>query len=157
MTEEASDPLYTAVMEGSLYLNSGGRWIHDGIEVTHPGLISFLHRSISWDDSLNKYVIRYGKGRATFTYENTVYFVKQIITETDPWQIQLMDDSIESLKPEELAVDNQNRIYCPVKKDHYACLLSSPHQQLLCHAVSDTELAINGKTCTLSPFRTRHE
>ena len=152
MVDADTETLYTAMLEGSITLDRHGIWYHNGDVLKHKRLAQFLHRHVVWDKELETYVIRYGKGRATFSYDRCVYFVKALDTNTSPFSITLLDDTSEELNYHSLRIDSAHRIYCTVKGGHDACFLRSPHQVLLQYAVSDHSLYLDGSNIPLSSY-----
>lgn len=137
-------PHYTTYMEGILRLSATGEWWHEGQPFTHPELAKLFHRSIVWDGESKRYVVRIGVGVAHFTYDDTAYFVAEIIENVGDWQVVLFDGSREPLHPETLSVGEENQLYCLVKGGHRARFSRSAHQHLLQYARSDSELEVAG-------------
>jgi uncharacterized protein len=131
-------------MEGTLRLSATGEWWHEGRPFTHPELARLFHRSIVWDEESKRYVVQIGVGVAHFTYDDTAYFVAEIIETASEWQVVLFDGSREPLVPSTLSVGDENQIYCVVKGGHRARLSRSAHQHLLRYARSDSEIEIAG-------------
>jgi hypothetical protein len=137
-----NSPTYTAYLEGSLRLSATGEWWHEGVAFTHPELIALFHRSIVWDAGTKRYLVRIGEGAATFTCEDTAYFVATLLTEQTPWYITLLDGTIEPLDPAMFSLGTDNQIYCRVKGGHRARLTRGAHQNLLCFAIDAETLLI---------------
>lgn len=137
-------PHYTAYMEGTLRLSATGEWWHEGRPFTHPELSKLFHRSIVWDEKTQRYVVKIGVGIAYFSYDDTAFFVAEIVEGPREWQVVLFDGSREALLPSTLSVGHENQLYCLVKGGHRARLSRSAHQHLMRYARSDTELEIAG-------------
>jgi len=148
-----NSPTETAYLEGSLRLSATGEWWHDGVAFTHPELIALFHRSIVWDAPTQRYLVRIGAGAATFTCEDSPYFVAAVITEHTPWRITLLDGSTEPLDPAGIWLGAENQIYCRVKGGHPARLTRGAHQHLLRYAVDAETLMIGAVPVKLR----RHE
>jgi len=144
--------LFTSYMGKELFLSKNGEWFHEGVKFSHKKLASLFHRSIRWDAELNSFVIRIGKGRATFTHDGYVRFVTAI-TETDAG-ISVIFASDESLpmSPKDLCIQQE--------EDQEIFLLRSPgfptarftrraQQLLLQYAQSDNSLKIGDAIFTI--------
>jgi hypothetical protein len=142
-------PHDTISLEGALHLSATGEWWHEGQPFTHVELIKLFHRSIVWDESTARYVLRIGAAVADFTCADTAYFVGEIIEDAAGWQVVLFDGSTELLVPASLAVGKEHQIYCTVKGGHRARFSRPAHQHLLRYARTESELEINGERVRL--------
>jgi hypothetical protein len=136
-------------MEGSLRLSATGEWWHEGTPFSHPELMKLFHRSIVWDETAQRYMVKIGVGVAHFTLDDTAYFVAEILEAPDRWQVTLFDGTTELLEPETLSVGAAHQIYCRVKGGHRARFSRAAHQHLMRHALSDTEIEIAGEKIKL--------
>ncbi|MCB0311252.1 MAG: DUF1285 domain-containing protein [Bdellovibrionales bacterium] len=146
------DPIYTAYLEGELKLDKHGKWFHNGAPFQNNNLIELFNRSITWDDSQNKYFLNIGKGRASFLVEDTAYFVLELLDEEVPCQVRLSDRSQEELILNQIEIGAENQIYCYVKNGHRARFSRSAHQALLKHASGPREIKLNGTVFPLIPI-----
>jgi hypothetical protein len=142
--------LYTAELKGHLRLSKDGDWYHDGKIFERKALSDLFHRSIVWDENDKEYFIRIGRERARFEIEDVPYFVSAI-TLTAPMQIKLLGGHEETLNPKKFSVGIESQIYYELLSGHRARLTRAAHQLLLQHAVSDSEIIINGTSITLNP------
>lgn len=141
------EALYTAYLDGKLILSAEGEWVHEGTPFQNERLSDLFFRSIEWEAERNRYVLRIGKGIATFTCEDTAYFV---LAFGPGWTAILSDGSSEPLSAGTLAAGRSSQIYCEVKGGHRARLSRAAHQTLLEHAVSDDQVEIQGKLYTIA-------
>lgn len=138
--------LYTAALAGSLKLSAHGEWLHEGRPIGHPRIREYLFRHIEWHEPSRQYRLRFGKGAATFTCEDTAFFVADFRDDGSRIILTLSDGSEETLVIDSLTIGAAEQIYCTVKNGHRARFLRGAHQYLLTHAVSDTELQLSGRT-----------
>lgn len=140
---------YTAYLDDSLILSQYGQWWHNGRPFENRKLADLFSRCVVWDAAQKRYFVQIGAQRATFTVEDTPYFVTAIDTDRSPWQIHLSDGSSEDFIPKHISIGKNDQFYFCVKQGHRARALRSVHQQLLQHAISDCELEISGKRVRL--------
>ncbi len=141
---------YTAYLDGSLVLSKYGQWWHKGQPFKNQKLSTFFHRSIIWEPDLKKYMLEIGPQRATFTCEDTAFFVTQLMDQEKPCKIKLADESCEILRADSLRLGAENQIYCRVKNgEHLARFGREAYQALLSHAQSDDTLCLDGQMVLL--------
>lgn len=147
-----TDIQYTAYLKGSLKLSKHGEWWHNGNPFTNKRLSDLFSRSIVWDKSANEFFVQIGKQRATFTLEDTPFFVLSINDQHVPWKIELSDGTSEILEPKSLVVGDESQIYCRVKGGAFKARFSrSAHQALLGYAGDDNSLLVSGERIILKP------
>ena len=147
MTEQQ---IYTAYLDGDLVLTNRGEWTHRGVLFSNPKLSALFHRSIVWDESQRRYLIRIGNQQATFTCEDCAYFVVSLIDQGSVWQLVLNDGSEEPLLPGTLSRGAESQFYALVKNGHRARFQSPAHQTLIMHAVDDNTLEVAGEMVRLT-------
>ncbi len=140
---------YTAYLEGSLKLSKYGEWWHNGVQFQNQRLAELFHRSIVWDEEEQKYFVRIGPQRASFTCEDTAYFVVALDVTKSPWQILLADGSTEVLDPSSLRCGKEDQIYCQVKHTYRARFKRAAYQVLLQHVRDEDTLLIDDKEVRL--------
>jgi hypothetical protein len=143
------EAIYTAYLTGVLTLSEHGVWHHEGVPFSNQKLSSLFHRSIVWSPTEKSYVVRIGKGQATFTCEDTAYFVSGLNTDAKPWEITLADGAVEELDAHSLHTGEHHQIYCTVKNGHRARFMRNVHQQLLEYAVDESTILVDGKRVLL--------
>lgn len=139
-----SEPLYKAYLEGRLLLRADGAWFHDGALFTNEKLIALFNRSLTWIESEGRYALRIGLGEASFSYEDTVYFVLAI-EESPELRVELSDGTSEPLEAGSLSSGKESQIYCRVKGPHRARLSRAAHQFLLARASGPAQVRLGGK------------
>lgn len=136
---------YTAYLDGSLKLDKFGQWWHQGRPFQNNKLSIFFHRSIIWEPSDARYMLQIGQQRATFTCEDTAYFVMRLLDQQSPWRIELNDQSTENLAARSLSIGAENQFYCLVKEgQHRARFAREAYQALLSYIVDESSLRIDG-------------
>lgn len=138
------DILYTAALDGTLTLTARGTWLHEGEPFTNAKLIELFNRSIHWDDNEQRYALIIGKGRASFTVEDTAYFVTRLDDQRVPWTVFLSDGSSEQLAPHTLCSGREHQLYCTVKGGHRARFSRAAAQILLEHAIDENAIEMGG-------------
>jgi hypothetical protein len=133
---------YTALLEGSLTLTKHGSWVHEGVPFSNPKVSDLFHRSVVWDTERKCPVVRLGAQQATFTCEDTPYFVAALRTDTMPWRIVLAGGSEEPLVPESISIGNEEQFYCRAKGTFRARFMRAAHQSLLEYVVDENTLRI---------------
>ncbi len=141
--------MYTAYLKGSLKLDKQGYWFHNEKPVLNKNISIFFNRHIVWDEDSKEYYIQYGKGRATFDYEDTPYFITQISINKNITFL-LNDESEEELKNSELFLGNDNSLYAIVKKQHYAKIQKNVFQILINYLEDEKTLRINDKVIKIN-------
>lgn len=141
--------MYTAFLEGSLVLSKNGEWWHNGAIFKNERLSELFHQSIQFDPEHNSYVVRIGAQQATFTCEDTPFFVSQIIENGSGARVKLLDGSEEPLDLGSLTIGAESQIYCSVKGGHRARLTRGAHQNLSLKAVDESHVNICGQTIEL--------
>lgn len=125
-------------------LNKHGEWVHEGIPFTNTKVSELFHRSVSWDEERRCFVVRIGLQQATFSCEDSPYFVAQVRTESSPWSIVLAGGGEEPLFPGSISIGKEDQFYCTVRGQYRARFMRAAHQTLLEHAVDENTLQIDG-------------
>lgn len=112
MKEEPSEQI--VIKAGDLVLNKDGRWILDGEEITHKGIISKLWSSlVRLEDG--RYVIRQGRFDAPVKIEDAPYVVESTRDDDENIVLILSDGSTEKLDPTEFWISDEHIPYTLVK------------------------------------------
>jgi len=144
------DERYLADLTKDLKLSATGEWWHKGQPFENRKLIELFNRSIVWDESAKRYLLKIGSNLASFVYEDTAYFVLSLNDKHTPWSLILSDQSEEPLVPSSLTLGEDNQVYCRVKGTHNARFSRAAHQQLLEHVVDEESLLIGDKKIVLA-------
>ena len=119
-------------MPGNLVFTKDGKWLHDGVEVTHKGVYLYFSKHIRHDSTLNKYLVQVDGKAVEVEVEDTAKVVKTIIKDSNNFLIYLNDDTQERLDSSTLAVSNEDIWYCRVGNNkEWARLLRPAVQALL--------------------------
>ena len=160
---DPNQPLYTALLQGSLRLSRQGDWWHNGKPFTNQKVAELFHRSLAWDPSRSAFVIRLGQQQATFDCEDTAYFVLSLVTSCLPWQIALNDGRLLALDPHSLRYGSEGQFYCAVRAavPDQGVEASAPlvlarfsrpaHQSLVEHAEDERSLRVGDEVITPLP------
>lgn len=140
-----SEVLYTALLQGSLRLSKTGEWFHNGTPFENQRVIDLFNRSVCWDDQRKTYVVRIGQGQALFSFDDTPYFVAELLDDASPWHVLLTDGSREELRPDTLRVGAEGQIYCEIKDGHRARFSRAAHQRLMIYVQDERTILIDGK------------
>lgn len=147
-SDKELEQLFTSYMGEELFLNREGEWFHEGTRFTHKKLAQLFHRSIQWDEELEQYVLRIGRGRATFSHEGYVRFITSLSEEHDTLTAHFADGTTSTLIPEQVCMTT-----CPTAtfilnppSHPRARFTRTAHQQLLQHAESENSIRIGNTT-----------
>lgn len=156
MSKHSSDKeleqLFTSYMGEELFLNREGEWFHEGTRFTHKKLAQLFHRSIQWDEELEQYVLRIGRGRATFSHEGYVRFITSLTEEHNSLTAHFADQTTCPLLPEQLCMTSSPSASFVLNVTSYppARFTRTAHQQLLQHAESENSIRIGNTTYQIS-------
>jgi hypothetical protein len=119
-TEEKRElPLLGQLRECALRLDREGRWLHEGVAVSHEGLCKALHRWIDRDEESGRYVVRAGQQWCYIEVDDAPFVVRKILASEEGDQLRidlrLSDDTQEELDYGTLRQDQRNVLYCDVK------------------------------------------
>ena len=113
-----------------LRITRDGDWLHDGEEVTHPGILANLRESLKVDAE-GHYLVA-GPARVPVELEDAPFVVVRVAAEGDRLEATLNDLSREPLDPETLSFDAEGVPHCRVKGGTFFARLSraATHQLL---------------------------
>lgn len=136
-------------LSGSIHLSAEGAWSHGGTEFTNERVADLFHRSVEWDEASAQYVLHIGQQRATFSREDTAYFVADLDGEIFPPQLRLLGGQEENLRPETLRVGDRHQVYCDLQNKHRARFTRAAHQHLMKYASGEQEFTFGGQVVRL--------
>ncbi len=94
-------------------LDAHGRWFHDGVPVTHPGLAQSFARWIARHPDDGRAILSNGYDWCYLTVEATDCFVTKLSSRPDgAIELTLFDGSCEPLEPHSLRVDQDGLLQC---------------------------------------------
>ncbi len=104
-----------------IFLSKDAKWFHEGVEITHKGIIRIFSRQIQ-KSADGKYFLQIGKEYANVEVEDTAWFVAAVSVIRNPgghikdYLLHLSDGTKEPLEPESLFLKQDKALYCKVKK-----------------------------------------
>ena len=113
-----------------LRITRDGEWLHEGEEVTHPGILANLRENLKVDAE-GHYLVA-GPARVPVELEDAPFVVVRVAVEGDRLEATLNDLSREPLDPETLSFDEEGVPHCRVKGGTFSARLSraATHQLL---------------------------
>lgn len=111
---------------GAFRIDREGTWRHEGVEVTHPGILRNLYANLRAD--AYGYHLQTGPLRVPVQVDDTPFVVVRVETGCDPGAITvyLSDGSQEPLDATTLMLDRRGIPYCRVKDGRFRARLSVP-------------------------------
>jgi hypothetical protein len=97
----------------SLRITRDGDWLHDGEDVTHPGIIANLRENLRHDAA--GYHLQVGPVRIPVEVDDAPYVVVRLAVEGDLAEITLNDMTREPLVADTLSIDAAGVPHCRVK------------------------------------------
>ncbi|MCB0330106.1 MAG: DUF1285 domain-containing protein [Bdellovibrionales bacterium] len=157
MDDSDIEKLYTSYLKKELFLNREGQWFHNGTAFTHKRLSELFHRSLVWDPELKEYVLRIGRGRATFSHEGFIRFVisLQEVEDQDAEscvRAHFIGGEVEALHPERLRLTEDESFVLLSEGRPPARLTRNAHQLLLEYGESERSIVMGGRTYTIPYF-----
>ena len=123
--------------EPRIFIDSRGRWFHDGVRITHRW--TYLENNKNLDmDSDGRFFVEEKGSRVYVECEDTPFVVTMVTKTEDGFSMRLNDESIEKLDLTTLTIAEQNIPYVRVKNGKFeARLLSAAYYELMKHAGKD--------------------
>jgi len=124
MTTSPPGPAGDPGPSGAFRIDREGAWHHEGVEVTHPGVLRNLFANLRAEGE--SYYLQTGPWRIPVQVDDTPFVVVSIGTGTGPHTIDahLSDGSEEPLDAESLVLDQRGTPYCRVKGGRFPARLS---------------------------------
>lgn len=106
--------------ESTIVLDREGRFFHDGVEVTHPGMAKAFSTWIARHPDDGRYILSNGYDWSYFQVDDVPYFVVRVRlpspeNSVESPQIELSDGTIEALAPDRLWLGQKDALYADVK------------------------------------------
>jgi hypothetical protein len=127
VTEEGSALAPSGMLtSGTFRIDRDGAWHHEGVEVTHPGVLRNLFANLRVEGDAHYLAI--GPARVPVAVEDTPFVVVRVEVEagTGRADIRLTDGSTEPLAVDTLVLDARGVPYCRVKEGRFRARLSVP-------------------------------
>ena len=119
-----------------LRIDRDGAWIHEGEEVTHPGILANLRSNLRLDGQ--GYYLEIGPVRVAVDVEDAPFAVLRVEREGEGLTLTVNDLSREALVPATLRFGPDGVPYCRVKEGRFeARLARAAAYQLLQHVEYD--------------------
>ena len=119
-TRPRSDPTTWTLPRLAIAID--GQWLHDGEEVTHPGILANLWSGLQVDE--RGHFIQIGPARVPIEVADAPYVVVRLESEADQLVLTLNDLSREALDVAHVAFDRGGVPHCRVKADHFTARFS---------------------------------
>lgn len=145
--------------ESRIRVDRDGHIWHEGERVLHPGLARTLARWIDLDDN-GRYVMRNALDWCFVTVDHTPLVVRSVRLETDPAmrvEVELSDDSTESLDLSTVQVDPDGVVYAHVRGGRLLARFDrQPSFKFLEHVETDERglmtFTLGSKTVRIAPL-----
>jgi len=123
--------------EPRIFIDSRGRWFHDGVRITHRWTYLENNRNLDIDGDGRIFVEEAGK-RVYVECEDTPFVVTMVLRTEDGFSARLNDESLEKLDFFTLAITGDNIPYVRVKNGKFrARLLRAAYYELTRYAEKD--------------------
>jgi hypothetical protein len=134
-----------------LRITRDGTWLHEGEEVTHPGILATLWESLRVDEA--GHYMEIGPVRVPVEVEDAPFVVVRVEPDDGTLTLTLSDLTREPLSPESLRFGVDGVPHCRVKGDRFRARLSrAATYQLLQHVEHEAD----GVTAALVVGGTRY-
>jgi hypothetical protein len=158
MTEAGTSPAAGgALPPGTFRIDRDGTWRHDGVEVTHPGVLRNLFDNLRAEG--NAHYLAMGPARVPVEVDDAPFVVVRIERPegADEPAAHLSDGSVEPLALDTLALDARGVPYCRVRSGRFRARLSVPAWLQLIRSAEadpvtgDPVLVLGGRRLRLRP------
>ena len=111
-------------VSGAFRIDREGAWRHEGVEVTHPGILRNLYANLRAEG--DSYLLQAGPWRIPVQVDDTPFVVVSTRAGSRPDSIaaHLSDGSQEPLDVESIVLDRHGTPYCRVKGGSFRARLS---------------------------------
>ena len=111
-------------LSGAFRIDRDGVWHHEGVEVTHPGVLRNLYANLRADGET--YHLQTGPFRVPVDVADAPFVVLRAEVDRDAGTVEmhLTDGTRERLRPETLRLDGQGIPHCRVKDGQFPARLS---------------------------------
>jgi hypothetical protein len=105
-----------------LTVNPEGEWLHEGQEITHPGILANLMRSLRRDAA--GYFIQAGRVRVPVEVADVPFVVVRVEPQGTALRLTINDETHETLDPPTLRLTAAGIPYCRIKGGQFEARLS---------------------------------
>jgi hypothetical protein len=139
MSMNLTDEQLERFRRSGILLDADGRFIHEGEEVTHPGLVAALWRWLDREPD-GRYVLRLDATRFVYLdVQDAPHVVRSLRFAGDRAIVRLADDTEEVLQPASVWVAPTHVAYCKVKDGQLDARFSTAAWGALCERISARE------------------
>jgi phosphoglycolate phosphatase-like HAD superfamily hydrolase len=110
---------------GYLALDREGRWLNDGVEITHARTVEAFWRGLTRDER-GRYLVRIGTEECPVHLHATPYFVRLVEVSPGGILLRLSDGGTERLDPATLELVENRYLHCSVKKERHEARFNRP-------------------------------
>lgn len=123
-TESDAAAVPDSSLSGLFRIDRDGLWHHEGVEVTHPGVLRNLYANLRADGET--YHLQVGPRRVPVEVDDAPFVVVRAQVESDAGSVtlHLSDGSRETLDPGTLVLDRRGVPRCRVKDGHFRARFS---------------------------------
>ena len=123
--------------EPRIFIDSRGRWFHDGVRITHRWTYLENNRNLDVDGD-GRFFVEESGSSVYVECEDTPFVVTMVSRTEDGFSIRLNDESREKLDFATLTIAERNIPYVRVKNGKFeARLLRAAYYELMRHAGKD--------------------
>jgi len=124
MSSPAPGPVGDLGLSGTFRIDRDGAWHHEGIEVTHPGVLRNLFANLRVEGE--SYHLQTGPWRVPVQVDDTAFVVirAEVAACPEAFEAYLSDGSREPLDAGSLELDPRGTPYCRVKRGQFRARLS---------------------------------
>ena len=108
-----------------IFIDSRGRWFHDGIMITHRWTYLENNKNLDVDED-GRFFVEEGGSRVYVECEDTPFVVTMVTKTEDGFSIRINDESMEKLDLTTLTIAKQNVPYVKIKKGRFAARFLRP-------------------------------
>lgn len=123
--------------EPRIFIDSRGRWFHDGVRITHRWTYLENNRNLDVDGD-GRFFVEESGSRVYVECEDTPFVVSMVTRTEDGFSARLNDESVEKLDLATLTVTGENIPYVKVKKGRFTARFLRPaYYEFMKHAGKD--------------------
>lgn len=105
-----------------LAITREGEWLHEGVEITHAGVLANLQRNLRRDET--GYFVQAGPVRVPVEVEDAPFMVVRVERDGSTVRLTINDGTQEILDPATLRLTAQDVPYCRIKGGEFEARLS---------------------------------
>ncbi len=106
---------------GDIRIDNEGIWYYRGAEMFRKDIVNLLYNHLKKDDH-GRYLVELNNDRCYLDVEDTPYVIKAVYRSfiqekgEDAVHLLMPDDTLEKLDPDTLSVNDNNILYCYIKR-----------------------------------------